>query len=145
MGLASAGQSEGQDVDTVLQETALGQMVQLLTQRQGHPVMLEGFPGLARGEPGRLTQPIDASLAAIVGFLFQHLKEDGQCFAVARGGETVHRLGAHGGQLELVAQLADTFLHDSGVGVNHPHTAATAILLVSRRRRFSGPAARTWV
>ena len=100
--------------------------------------MLEGFPGLARGEPGRLTQPIDAPVAAIIGFLFQHLEEDEQCVAVAGGGETVHRLGAHGGQLELVAQLADAVLHDAGVGIDagvgvgHPHTAATAKLLVSR-------------
>ena len=41
VGLAGAGQSEGQDVDAVLDETALGQMVQLLAQRQGHPVVLE--------------------------------------------------------------------------------------------------------
>ena len=41
VGLAGAGQSEGQDVDAVLHETALGQMVQLLAQRQGHPVVLE--------------------------------------------------------------------------------------------------------
>ena len=41
-------------------------------------------------------------MAAIIGFLFQHLEEDGQRIAVAGGGETVHRLGSHGGQLELV-------------------------------------------
>ncbi len=108
-------------------------MIQLLSQRQGHPVVLEGFPGLARGELGRLPQPVDAPVAAIIGFLFQYLQESGQGIAVASCGETVHRLGAHGGQLELVAQLADAFLHDAGVGVRHPHTSATARLPVSRR------------
>ena len=49
------------------------------------------------------------------------------------GGETVHRLGAHGGQLELVAQLADAFLHDAGVDYRHPHTPTVARLTVSRR------------
>ena len=41
VGLAGAGQSEGQDVDAVLHETALGQMVQLLPDSQKHPVVFE--------------------------------------------------------------------------------------------------------
>jgi len=49
VGLAGAGEPEGQHVDAVFHEAALGQMIQLLPQCQGHPVMLEGFPGLARG------------------------------------------------------------------------------------------------
>ncbi len=49
VGLAGAGETEGQHVDAVFHETALGQMVQLLTQCQGHPVVLEGLPGFARG------------------------------------------------------------------------------------------------
>ena len=77
VGLAGAGQSEGQHVDAVFHETALGQMVQLLAERQGHAIVLEGLPGLARGEPGRLTQPVDAPVAAILSFLFQDLEEDG--------------------------------------------------------------------
>ncbi len=111
-------------------------MVQFLAQRQGHPVVLEGLPGLAQRQPGFPKQPDDASLAAILCLLLQHPKQGGQGVAVAEGGETVHRLGAHGGQLELVAQLADALLHDAGVGIDagvgHPHTPATAILLVSR-------------
>ena len=50
-------------------------------------------------------------MAAILGFLFQYLQEYGQSVAVSSGGETGHRLGAHGGQLELTAQLADAVLH----------------------------------
>ena len=73
VGLAGAGQSEGQDVHAPIDETALGQMVKLLAQRQGHPVVLEGFPGLAREQPGLPAQPVDAPVAAIIGFLFQHL------------------------------------------------------------------------
>ena len=133
VGLAGAGQSEGQDVDAALHEAPLGQMVQLLPESQGHAVVLEGFPGLARGEPGRLTQPVDAPVAAILGFLFQDLEEDGQGVAVSSLGETVHRLGAHGGQLELVAQLTDALLHDAGVDYRHPHTSTAARLTVSRR------------
>ena len=49
VGLAGAGQSEGQHVDAALHKAALGQLVQLLPQRQGDSVVLEGFPGLARG------------------------------------------------------------------------------------------------
>ena len=41
MGLAGARQSEGQHVDAALDEAALGQMIQLLPQRQGHPSVLE--------------------------------------------------------------------------------------------------------
>ena len=69
-------------------------------------------------------------MTAVLGFLFQHLQKGGQGVAVAGGGEPGHRLGAHGGQLELVAQLADAFLHDAGV--RHPHTPALARLTVSR-------------
>ena len=75
VGFAGAGQSEGQDVDAVLHETALGQMVQLLAQRQGHPVVLEGLPGLAQRQPGFTKQPDDASLAAVLGLLLQRLKQ----------------------------------------------------------------------
>ena len=41
VGLAGAGQSEGQHVDAVFHKAALGQVVQLLPQRQGHPMVLE--------------------------------------------------------------------------------------------------------
>ena len=95
-------------------------------------MVLEGLPGLARGEPGRLTQPVDAPVAAVLGFLFQHLQEGGQGVAVARLGETGHRLGAHGGHLEFAAELADALLDHGGVGVRHPHTPESPILTVSR-------------
>ena len=129
VGLAGARQSEGQHVDAVFGEVAVGQLVQLLPQR--HPVVLESFPSLARGQPGRGAQQVDAPLAAVVGLLLQYLKKCGQGFAMAGGGETSHRLGPHGGQLELVAQLADALLHDAGV--HHPHTPAVARLPVSSR------------
>ena len=130
MGLAGAGQSEGQDVHAPVNEAPLGQLVHLLPQGQGHPVVLEGLPGLARGELGFLAQPADAPVAAVLGLLLQHLKKCGQSFAVAGGGETGHRPGSHGGQLELVAELPDAFLHHTGV--RHPHTPATARLTLSR-------------
>ena len=131
VGLAGAGQSEGQHVGAALDEAALGQLVQLLAQRQGDSVVLEDFPGLARGQPGLPAQPVDAPVAAILGFLFQYLQESCQGITVAGRGETSHRLGAHGGQLELTAQLADTVLHH--VGVRHAHTPAATRLTVSRR------------
>ena len=49
VGLAGAGQPEGQHVDAALDEAALGQVVQLLAQRQGDPVVLEGFQVLPEG------------------------------------------------------------------------------------------------
>ena len=94
-------------------------------------LLLEGFPGLARGQPGLPAQPVDASVAAILSFLLQYLQESCQGIAVSSGGETSHRLGAHGGQLELAAQLADAVLHHAGV--RHAHTPAAARLTVSRR------------
>ena len=106
-------------------------MVQLLPHGQGYAVVLEGFPGLARGQPGFSAQPVDASVAAILGFLFQDFQESCQGIAVAGRGETSHRLGAHGGQLELAAQLADAILHHAGV--RHAHTPAVGRLTVSRR------------
>ena len=95
--------------------------------------MFEGLPGLARGQPGLPAQPVDAPVAAILSFLLQHLQEDGQGVAVAGGGETGYRLGAHRGQLELAAQLADAVLHHAGVDDRHAHTPAAARLTVSRR------------
>ena len=114
-----------------LHEAALGQLVQLLPQRQGDSVVLEGFPGLARGQPGLPAQPVDAPVAAILSFLLQYLQESCQGIAVSSGGETSHRLGPHRGQLELAAQLADAVLHHAGV--RHAHTPAAARLTVSRR------------
>ena len=49
VGLAGAGQPEGQDVDAALDEAALGQMVQLLAQRQGDPIVLEVSQVLPEG------------------------------------------------------------------------------------------------
>ena len=131
VGLAGAGQPEGQHVDAALDEAALGQMIQLLPHGQGYAVVLEGFPGLARGQPGLPAQPADAPVAAILSFLFQYLQESCQGIAVSSGGETSHRLGAHRGQLELAAQLADAVLHHAGV--RHAHTPAATRLTVSRR------------
>ena len=70
-------------------------------------------------------------MAAVLGLLLQHFKQGSQGIAVAGGGETSHRLGAHRGQLELAAQFTDTFLNNAGV--RHPHTPAGARLTVSRR------------
>ena len=106
VGLAGAGQSEGQDVDAVLHETALGQMVQLLAQRQGHPVVLEGLPGLTQRQPGFPKQPEDASLAAVLGFLLQHLKQGGKGVAVGFAvvlGRTI--LGTFAGYQPAVDEL----------------------------------------
>ena len=107
VGLAGAGQSEGQHVDAAVYEATAGQLVQLLPERQGHPVVLEGLPSLARGQPGCGAQPGDAPLPAVLGLLLQHLQEGLQGVAVAGGSEAGHRLLTHGGQPELVAQLPD--------------------------------------
>ena len=125
VGLAGAGQSEGQHVDAALDEAALGQMVKLLPQRQGDSVVLEGLPGLTRGQPGLPAQPVDTLVAAILSFLFQYFQERCQDIAVAGRGETGHRLGSYRGQLELAAQLADAFLHHATV--HHPHIPATKL------------------
>ena len=115
MGLAGAGQPEGQHVDAAVDEAAAGQLVQLLPERQGHPVVPEGLPGLARGQPGGGAQPANAPLPAVLGLLLQHLQEGLQGVAMAGGGEAGHRLAPHGGQPELVAQLPDPVLYDCGV------------------------------
>ena len=91
MGLAGAGQSESQDVDTPLHEAALGQLVQLLPERQGHRVVLESLPGLALWELGLLSQPVDAPVPTVLGLLFQDFQEGGQGVAVTGGGEPGHR------------------------------------------------------
>ena len=69
---------------------------------------------LPEGSLGLPAQPVDAPVAAILSFLLQHLHESGQGVAVAGGGETGYRLGAHRGQLELAAQLADAVLYHAG-------------------------------
>ena len=88
------GKFEGQHVDAQLHEAAL---VQLLPEHQGHTLLVEGLPSLARGEPGLLAQPVDAPVAAVLGLLLQHLQEGGQCIAVASDGEARYRPRSHGG------------------------------------------------
>ena len=75
VGLAGAGQSEGQDVDASLHKVAVGQLAQLLLQCQGHTVVLEGLPSLAGGQPGCGAQPADAALPAVLGLLLQHFQQ----------------------------------------------------------------------
>ena len=118
-----AGQSEGQDVDAAVDEAAARQLVQLLPQSQGHPVVLEGLPGLADGQSGRGAQSADAALPPVLGLLLQHFQQGLQGGAVPRGGESGHRLRSHGGQPELMAQLPDPDLN--GVGVHHQATTAS--------------------
>ena len=86
---------------------------------------------MPEGSLGYLAQPVDATLLPILGFLLQHLEEGGQSVAVTSGGETRRGFRPHRGQLELVAQIADAFLHDAGV--RHTHTSAVARLTVSKR------------
>ena len=123
VGLAGARQPEGQHVDAAVQESSVGQSVQLLSERQGHPVVLEGLPSLARRQSRRGAQPADAPLPAVLGLLLQHLQEGLQGSAVAGGSEAGHRLLTHGGQPELVAQLPDPLLHCCGV--RHQATSAS--------------------
>ena len=124
VGLAGAGQPEGQHVDAALHKAALGPAGPVAAAAPGDSVVLEGLPGLARGQPGLPAQPVDAPVAAILSLLLQHFQESCQGIAVSSGGETSHRLGPHGGQLELAAQLADAVLHHAGV--RHAHTPAAA-------------------
>ena len=44
-----ARQSEGQDVHAAVDEVSVGQFAQLLSQAQGHPVMLEGLLNQSQG------------------------------------------------------------------------------------------------
>ena len=128
-----AGKTEGQDVDAAVDEAAVGQFPQLLSERQRHPVVLEGFPGLARRQPGRGAQPADAPLPAVLGLLLQYFQESLQGVAVAGCSEAGHRLRTHGGQPELVAQLPDPLLYGhcvrhqgvSSQGVQHQATSAS--------------------
>ena len=121
--LAGAGQSEGQHVDAALDEAAVGQFIQLLTQAEGHTLVLERLPGLACGQPGLLAQPVGAPLPTVLGFLLQHLQEGEQRVAVPRCDETRHRLCTDSGQPELMAQFGDPVLH--GVDVCHQATPAS--------------------
>ena len=123
MGLAGAGQSEGQHVDAAVDEAAVRQLAQLLPQSQGHTVVLEGLPSLAGGQSGRGAQPADAALPPVLGLLLQHFQEGLQGVAVSGGGESGHRLRPHGGQPELMAQLPDPDLN--GVGLHHQATPAS--------------------
>ena len=125
VGLPGAGQSEGQHVHPPVYEVAAGQFPQLLPEAQRHPVVLEGLPGLARGQPGRHAQPTNATLLSILGLLLQHLQEGGQGIALSGGGEAGHRLRPQGGQTELVAQFPDPDLN--GVGVHHQATPASKL------------------
>ena len=111
-------------------QAALGQLVQLLPQRQGDSVVLEGFPVLPEGSRDSRRSRLmrgggDPQLPA------PNLQESCQGMPCTSRGETSHRLGPHGGQLELAAQLADAVLHHAGV--HHAHTPAVARLTVSRR------------
>ena len=135
MGLASAGEAEGQDVDSPFHEITPGQLVQPLAQGQGQPAVLEGLPGLARGEPGFFAQPVDAPLPAVLGLLLQHFQEGGQGVAVTGVGKTTDRLGAHRGEPELVAQLPDPVLNLHGVRhrIRHHATSDASRLPFSRQ------------
>ncbi|MCE2459138.1 MAG: hypothetical protein J4G14_15215 [Dehalococcoidia bacterium] len=73
-----ARQPESQDVDAPLDEVAVGQFSQLLPECQGHPVVLEGLPGLPRRQCGRGAQPADSRPTSILCLLLQHLQEGGE-------------------------------------------------------------------
>ena len=103
VGLAGAGQSEGQHVDAALDEAALGADGQVAAAAPGGLGRARRFPRSCPRVAWTPAQPADAPVTPIL----EYLQESCQGIAVAGRGETSHRLGAHGGQLELAAQLAD--------------------------------------
>ena len=110
-------------------------MIQLLPQRQGDSVVLEGLPGLTGGSLDIPAQPVDR---AAVSDPQPPVPFPGRWAGPSpwnSGGETGHRLRAHRGQLELAAQVyADAFLeYHAGVDDRHAHTPTAARLTVSRR------------
>ena len=123
VGLAGARQSEGQHVDAAVDEAAVGQLVQLPSQRQGHPVVLEGLPGLACRQPRGGAQPADAPLPAVLGLLLQHFQESLQGISVSGGGEAGHRRAPMVGSRNWWHSSPNPVLY--GCGVRHQATSAS--------------------
>ena len=115
VGFAGAGQSEGQYVDAALDEAALGQMIQLLPQRQGDWLCSKVSQVLPEGSLDSRRSRLSAGGSDPQ--LPAPARKMGRASPWPAAVKRV-RLGAHRGQLELAAQLADAVLYHAGCA--HP-------------------------
>ena len=76
MGLPRPWQPEGKDVYALVYEVSPDQVIELLSELDGKPVMLEGIPDLAYRQPGGTSEPDDTPLSAVLSLLFQNLRSN---------------------------------------------------------------------
>ena len=75
MALADAGQAERQDIGGVVEEVAVGELVQAAHQRRRQAPFVERRERFARRQLGRPTQARDAALVPLLRFELQDLEE----------------------------------------------------------------------
>ena len=105
--LAGARQTERKHVDAPVHEVALGKPDELLPELHRSPLVLEGVPGLAGGEPGRSPQPVHSAYPPVLGLLLQHFHKCRQRVRVSGIAEAADDLSRKRRQLELPTQISD--------------------------------------
>ena len=109
--LAGAGQTESQHVHVTVHEVSFCKPDELLPEPHRRPLVLEGVPRLAGGEPGRSPQPVHPPDPPVLCLLLQNLHQCRKGVSMSRIAEAIHGLSRKRRQPELPAQIPDPLSH----------------------------------
>ncbi len=123
--LADAREPEGQHVGRVLQEVAVGELVQPAHQRRRQAAFIEGGEGLAGRESGGPAQTRDPALVSLLGFQLQDLEEQRQRRLLLGLHEPRHQF-AGGGREPEPREPGRDLIADGGGRGGAAHAAAPA-------------------
>jgi hypothetical protein len=126
--LADAGSPEQEHIAGALDEGAAGQLARLDEHVAGHAGGVEGVERLGRREPRCAAEPVDATLAAGLGFDLEHLGQGHERLIPSGIEEALGHLLGGARQLELGQQRRDAVAELGRVG---GHAAPARVIRAS--------------
>ena len=90
--LADAGQAEGQDIGRVVEEVAVGELVEATHQRRRQAAFVERVERFARRQLRRAAQARDAALVSLLRFELQDVQQQRERRLLLRLDEARHHL-----------------------------------------------------
>ena len=127
VGLAGSGHPERRHVDAAVDEVTLTEYLEMLSELDRCPVVLEGVPGLAYRQLRRPPQTVHPSDTSVLCLLLHHLHKGHERVGMTGLAEPPDGLCRKRGQLELPAQIPYTVRNGARcVSVNHHRAPPTS-------------------
>ena len=126
VGLAGAGEAEGEAVCSLIEEAAGGELLDLAHQRPGKAREVEGVEGLAGRQIGGAAESVDAALEAVIRLGEEDVVDQAQGLVVAGLDETLAELGGDGGRAEGGGEASHILLDIGDLKGAHQDTSRRA-------------------